>query len=242
LRNQTYFSLAELNEAIRVFRKHLNEDRPIRRLGVTRRQLLEELDRPELKPLPTERYVFAQWHVCRVAPDYHIEVDKHYYSVPYQLARTEVDVRLTARTVEVFFKGKRVAAHLRNSANRKYTTLPEHMASSHRRFANWTVDRIHQAAALIGQNTSTLCELILENKPHPEQGFRACLGIIRLAKSFGDRRLEAAAARALEIGAYTYRSVKSILDNNLDRHPRSESESSEDPIIHSNIRGRRYYN
>jgi len=242
LRNRTFYSLAELNEAIRDFRKRLNEDRPIRRLGVTRRQLLEDLDRPALKPLPVEPYVFAEWRICRVAPDYHVEVHYHYYSVPYQFARTEVDVRITARTVEVFAKGKRIAAHPRKTTKHKYTTLPEHMASSHRRFADWTIDRIRRDAALIGQATSALCELILEHKPHPEQGFRACLGILRLAKSFGDRRLEAAAARAIDIGAYTYRSVKSILDHKLDRQPKQTLDANADPILHDDIRGSRYYN
>jgi transposase len=169
-------------------------------------------------------------------------VHHHYYSVPYQFARTEVDVRITARTVEVFAAGKRIAAHPRNSGNHKYTTLPEHMASSHRRFAGWTIDRIHRDAALIGQATLALCELILEHKPHPEQGFRVCLGILRLARSFGDKRLEAAAARAIDIGAYTYRSVKSILDNNLDRHPKQKVDADREPISHPNIRGPRYYN
>lgn len=242
LRNRTFHSLEELNVAIREFLKHLNEDRPIRRLGVTRRQLFEQLDRSTLKPLPIEPYIFAEWRICRVGPDYHIEAHEHYYSVPYQFARTEVDVRITARTVEVFAKGKRIAAHPRKSSNRKYTTLPEHMASSHRRFADWTIDRIRRDAALIGQATSALCELILEHKPHPEQGFRACLGILRLAKSFGDKRLEAAAARAIEIGAYTYRSVKSILDNNLDRQSKHQPDADDKPVSHPNIRGSRYYN
>lgn len=242
LRNRIFYSLADLNAAIADFRKHLNQDRRIRRLGVTRRQLFEELDRPALKPLPTEPYVFAEWRVCRVAPDYHVEVHHHYYSVPYQFARTEVDVRITARIVEVFARGKRIAAHPRNSGNHKYTTQPEHMASSHRRFADWTIDRIRRDASLIGQATSALCELILEHKPHPEQGFRACLGILRLAKPFGDKRLEAAAARAIEIGAYTYRSVKSILDHKLDRHPKPLPDGDVNPVLHPNIRGSRYYN
>jgi transposase len=163
-------------------------------------------------------------------------------SVPYRFARAEVEVRITARTVEVFAKGQRVAAHRRMSGNYGHTTLPDHMPSSHRRYANWTIDRIHQDSALIGQATAALCELILERKPHPEQGFRACLGIIRLAKVFGNKRVEAAAARAIDIGAYTYGSVKSILDNNLDRHPAQRRAADGGTILHSNIRGARYYN
>jgi transposase len=241
LRHRTFFSLDEVNAAIREFLTRLNEERPIRRLGVTRRKLLEELDRPALKPLPAEPYVFAEWRVRRVGIDYHVEVDGHYYSVPHRLARSEVDVRITARTVEIFAKGTRVAAHQRMSGNHKHTTVAEHMPSSHRRYADWTIDRIRQDAALIGPNTAALCELILEHKPHPEQGFRACLGILRLLKPFGIKRLEAASARAIDIGAHTYGSVKSILDHNLDRHP-AQKLADGTAVIHSNIRGPRYYN
>src|SRR5499433_3378514 len=190
LRNRVFHSLAELNGVIGELRRRLNEERPIRRLGVTRRKLLEELDRPALKSLPEEPYVFAEWRVRRVGIDYHVEVDGHYYSVPHRLARSEVEVRISARTVEIFVKGARIAAHQRMSGNHKHTTVADHMPSSHRRYADWTIDRIRQDAALIGANTAALCELILEHKPHPEQGFRACLGIIRLVKPFGAKRLE----------------------------------------------------
>jgi transposase len=242
LRNRIFFSLADVNAALAELLKRLNEDRLIRRLGVTRRQLLEELDRPALKPLPTEPYVFAEWRVRRVGVDYHIDIDRHYYSVPHRFARAEVEVRITARTVEVFAKGERIAAHRRMSGNHGHSTLPEHMPSSHRRYADWTIDRIRQDAALIGQAAAALCELILERKPHPEQGFRSCLGIIRLAKVFGNNRVEAAAARAIDIGAYTYGSVKSILDNKLDRYPAQKRAADGDTIFHANIRGARYYN
>jgi transposase len=242
LRHHAFFSLADVNAAIAKLLKHLNEERPIRRLGVTRRALLEELDRPALKPLPAQPYVFAEWRVCRVGVDYHVEVGGHYYSVPYRFARVEVEARLTARTIEIFIKGQRVAAHLRMSGNHKHTTLPDHMPSSHRRYADWTIDRIRQDAALIGPTTAALCELILEHRPHPEQGFRACLGIVRLAKPFGHTRLEAAAARAIDIGALTYGSVKSILDNNLDRHPAPKRAADGETVLHANIRGARYYN
>jgi transposase len=241
LRHRTFFSLAEVNAAIGEFLTRLNEERPIRRLGVTRRKLLEELDRPALKPLPSEPYVFAEWRVRRVGIDYHVEVDGHYYSVPYRFARTEIEARITARTVELFARGERIAAHPRMSGNHKHTTVADHMPSSHRRHAGWTIDRIRQDAALIGPTTAALCELILEHKPHPEQGFRACLGIIRLAKPFGAKRLEAAARRAIDIGARTYGSVKSILDNNMDRHP-AHKPADGTAVLHPNIRGPRYYN
>jgi transposase len=242
LRNRRFYSLAEVNEAIGALLVRLNEERPIRRLGVTRRQLHEELDRPALKPLPGEIYVFAEWRARRVGVDYHVDVDGHYYSVPYRFAREQVEVRLTGATLEVFRKGERIAAHLRCSGNRKHTTVPEHMPSSHRRHADWTIERIRREAAGIGPSTALLCELILENRPHPEQGFRACLGIVRLGKPFGGERLEAAATRALEIGARTYGSVKSILENNLDRQAAHRRTADGVTILHPNIRGARYYN
>jgi transposase len=241
LRNQRFDSLAALNEAIRALLVRLNDQRPIRRLGVTRRQLLEELDRPLLKPLPVEAYVFAEWRLRRVGIDYHVDIDRHYYSVPYRFAREQVEVRLTGRTVEVFAKGERIAAHPRSSGNGKHTTVQEHMPSSHRRYADWTIERIRRDAAGIGPSTAALCALILEQRAHPEQGFRACLGIVRLVKAFGPQRVEAAATRALDIGARTYGSVKSILDNNLDRHAAQQRGADSVTILHPNIRGSRYY-
>src|SRR5277367_697870 len=192
LRHRTFYSLSDVNAAIADLMTHLNEQRPIRRLGATRRQLLETVDRPSLRSLPAEPYEFSEWRTCRVGIDYHVEVAAHYYSVPHRFARTEVDARLTARTVEIFLKGERIAVHVRASGNHKHTTVSEHMPSSHRRYAGWTIERIRADARLIGPATAALCELILETRPHPEQGFRACLGIVRLAGPHGAERLEAA--------------------------------------------------
>src|SRR5712691_9535646 len=241
LRHRRFYSLAELNAAIAKLLKRLNEEKPLRRLGRTRRQLLEELDRPELKPLPIDPYIFAQWRVCRVGIDYHVEVDKHFYSVPYRFARAEVEVRLTSRTVEIFVKGERIAVHQRSSGNGKHTTITDHMPSSHRRYADWTIGRIRRDAAVVGPATAALCDLILEHRPHPEQGFRSCLGILRLARPFGVARLEAAAARAIEVGALTYGSVRSILDHRLDRRAAYQRPADGAPILHPDIRGPRYY-
>jgi transposase len=180
LRHRRFYSLTELNAAIGELLHQLNEVRTIRRLGVTRRTLLEELERPHLKQLPSEPYPFAEWRLRRVGVDYHVLVEAHFYSVPYRFARREVEVRLTPRTVEVFIKGERIAAHLRSSGNHRHTTVADHMPSSHRRYADWTIERIRREAAAIGPATAALCELILEQRPHPEQGFRSCLGIVRL--------------------------------------------------------------
>jgi transposase len=196
---------------------HLNELPPLRRLGVTRRHLLEELDRPVLKPLPAEPYVYAEWRLRRAGLDYHIDVDGHYYSVPHRFANEELSVRLTARMVEVFRKGERIAVHLRGSGNHKHTTVQEHMPSSHRRFADWTIEGIHRDAAAIGVSTKMLCRLILESRQHPEQGFRACWASSGSSNPIAAHASKPPACGALEIGARTYGSVKSILLNNLDR-------------------------
>src|SRR5580704_12060974 len=170
-----------------------------------------------------------------------VELEGHFYSVPHRSARSEVEVRLTPRAVEIFVKGERIAAHLRASGNHRHTTVSEHMPSSHRRYADWTVERIRREAASIGPATAALCELILERRPHPEQGFRACLGIVRLGRPFGADRLEAAATRAIEIGTLTYGSVRSILDNKLDRQAAQRPPTNGVTILHPNIRGPRYY-
>ena len=169
LRHRTFHSLAEVNAAIGDLMTGLNDIRPIRRLGVTRRRLLEEVDRPALKPLPTEPYEYAEWKKCRVGVDYHVEVAFHYYSVPHRFLRAEVEARLTARTVEVFLRGERIAAHPRGASNRKHTTLSEHMPSSHRRYAGWTIERIRADAQRIGSATAALCERILNPAPIPSR-------------------------------------------------------------------------
>ena len=216
LRNRRFFSLRELNAAIRECLNILNA-RVTKHLGASRRELFEDVDRPALKPLPQERFPYADWQERRVGLDYHIEVEKHYYSVPHKLLREKVWVRLTERTLEVFHKGKRVAAHVRSSSRRGHTTVADHMPKAHQRYAGWTPERITRQAGEIGPSTSALVEIIMRERRHPEQGFRASIGIVRLAKTHGAERLEAACNRALEIGARSYTSVNSILKNNLDR-------------------------
>ena len=239
LRNAKFFTLAALNDAIAACLKTLNE-RVTRHLGASRRALFEEVERSALKPLPTEPFEFATWKECKVGFDYHVEVEKHYYSVPHALLREKAWARITARTVEVFHNGKRVAAHVRSSSNRRHTTLGEHMPASHRRHADWTPERIQRKAGEIGRSTAILVEIILRERTHPEQGFRACLGIIRLAKSYSVDRLEAACAHALEIGARSYRSVVSILQTHRDRN-RPASATDGPAIAHDNIRGPTYF-
>ena len=241
LRHRRFFSLAELNEAMALLVTDLNS-RPMRRLGVSRRDLFLELDHPALKPLPTQAYEYAEWRLRRVSLDYHVDIDGHYYSVPYRLIRAQVEARLTTRTVEIFHKGERVAVHLRGTGRGRHTTVPEHMPSAHRRHAEWTIERIGRTAARIGPSTAKLLSIILESRPHPEQGYRVCLGILRLARQYGEPRLEAACDRGLDIGARSYGSIQSILKNGLDRQPRPPSRQGELVLPdHPNIRGPRYY-
>jgi transposase len=242
LRHRTFFSLAELNEAIRKQLEFLN-NRPFEKLQATRKSLYDTLEKPVLKPLPTHRFVFAEWKTARVNIDYHIEVDHHYYSVPYQLIHEKVEVRLTATTVEVFLKGRRVASHLRSYIPGKHTTLPEHMPKAHQEHLQWAPSRMIRWAGQIGPQTQNLVRLILESRPHPEQGYRSCLGLLRLEKRYSKERLEAACARALVFKAYSYKNVESILKNGLDQQPLPPS-SSQTPLPlleHDNLRGREYY-
>jgi len=240
LRNRRFFSLAELNRAIAELVADLNA-RPMRRLGVSRRDLFLELDRPALKELPAEPYQYAEWRVRRVGLDYHVEIDGHYYSVPHRLIREQLDARITERTIELFCKGERVAVHMRGTGRGRHTTIPEHMPSAHRRYAEWTIERIGIDAAAIGHSTAKLTALILESRPHPEQGYRACIGILRLVRHYGAERLEAACNHGLEIGARSYSSIQSILKHGLDHRPPRPAAQRELLLDHPNIRGPRYY-
>jgi len=239
LRKRTFFTLAEANAAIRDCVEQIN-NRVTRHLGASRRSLFEEIERSALKKLPDTEYVFAQWKQCRAGIDYHVEIERHYYSVPYTLVRQELWASYTASTVEVFHRGKRVAAHRRGPPNRGHTTLPEHMPSSHRRYADWTIQRIMREAAEIGPNATALVEVILREKRHPEQGFRSCRGIVNLVGRFARERVEAACERALAIGTRSFSSVKSILESNLDRK-RPEKTADGPAIVHDNIRGPTFY-
>ena len=238
LRHQRFFSLTDLNAAIRALLDDLN-DRPMRGWGLSRRALYEQLDRPALQALPPTPYEYAEWKRCRVGLDYHVEIAKHYYSVPYQLIRQEVEVRITIATIEIFHRGKRVASHQRSLRPHRPTTVPDHMPSSHRRYRDWTHERIRREAGLIGSDTAVLIDVILRSRPHPEQGFRSCIGILGLVKRFGAERVDAACARALVLGTRSYNSVATILKNHREN---AAPPIAEAPIlIHENIRGPGYY-
>ncbi len=242
LRNQTFFSLRELNARIWELLKDLN-NRTMKTYGASRRELFERLDKPALKPLPPTRFVYAEWKDAKVNIDYHVEFDRHYYSVPHALVHAEVELRTTVSTVEVFRKGKRVASHARSPAKGRHTTVPEHMPKAHREHLKWTPTRLIHWGGTVGPKTAELVEHILLSRKHPEQGYRTCLGILRLAKTYGDQRLEAASARALAAGARSYRHVNSILKNGLDRVALlvCPEETDHAPVDHENVRGADYY-
>jgi len=240
LRHMTFFSLDELNRAIARLLPLLNERR-FKKLPGSRRELYEQLDRPALTALPAQPYVFATWKKARVNIDYHIELERHYYSVPYQLVRTEVEARVSAHTVEIFHRGKRVASHRRSQHWGRHTTIAAHMPRPHREYAEWTPRRLVEWASKTGPATAALVEQILTRRRHPQQGFRSCLGILRLGKSYGEARLEAACRRALHIGAASYKSIESILKHKLDLKPLSEPAQKTLPIDHDNVRGPKYY-
>ncbi len=236
LRNRTFFSLGEANAAIRERVAWLNA-RPFKKLAGSRASLFAELDRPALRPLPPVPYEYATWKQAKVSIDYHVELDRHYYSVPYGLVGERVDIRASARTIEVFARGRRVASHPRSSAVGRHTTESAHMPESHRRHLEWTPGRLVAWGEQTGPATGALVSAILHSRPHPEQGFRSCLGIFRLGRRHGEARLEAACARALAVGALSYRSVDSILKGGLERAPLPEPPPVRATRTHANVRG-----
>ncbi len=241
MRHQTFFSITGLNNRIRELLVKLN-NHPFKVLAGTRASMFEAIDKPALKPLPIERYEYAEWKKAKVNIDYHIEVDKHYYSVPFQLISQPLDVRITVSTIECFHKGKRVASHKRSDEKGRHTTVSEHMPKSHQAYLQWTPERLVNWAGKSGEHVYALVEKVLTQRAHPQQGFRSVLGIMRLGKHYGEDRLNAACKRALEINGYSYRSVESILKQGIDKKPLSKQGNSiQEPIKHFNIRGSEYY-
>ncbi len=241
LRHQTFFTLSALNKAIRGLLDKLNS-KPFQKLRGSRRSLFESLDKPALKPLPIERYQYAEWKEARVHIDYHVSVDGQYYSVPYQLVKKQLSVRFTQNTVECFHQGQRVASHQRLSQKGRYSTQSDHMPEKHKQHAQWTPERLQSWAAKTGPETEAVIRRILSDRRYPQQGYRSCLGIMRLGKSYGDVRLENACRRALYMDACSYRSLESILKHNLDQQPLPQLEPEPPlPEHHENLRGSDYF-
>jgi transposase len=238
LRHRVFCSLTELNRAIAELVETLNI-RPFKKLPGSRRSAFETQDRPALQPLPATPYEFAQWKQAKVHVDYHVEVDGHYYSVPHTLVGRKLDLRYTATTVEAFHQGQRVACHPRIDIRGRHTTAECHMPPHHR-FSQWSPQRLIGWAEKTGPATARLITAILHSRRHVEQGYRSCLGILRLGERFGNARLEAACQRALAIKALSYRSVESILSHGLDAQalvPQSPAPA----LQHDNLRGAEYF-
>lgn len=241
LRNRTFLSLHELNQALRPLLNELNQ-RPFQKIPGSRLSAFQEVEKPALKALPTTRYEYAEWKKVKAGFNYHVEIDKHFYSVPFTLIKKELYARYDTKIVEIFYQSKRVASHIRNYGSYGYTTDSQHMPKAHQRHAEWTPERIAAWARKMGNSTSQLVEAIMASRPHPQQGFRACLGILRLAKSYGEDRLELACKRALHIGSHSYKSVESILKKNLDQYPLPSTIHQEaTPETHEYIRGQNYF-
>ena len=240
LRHRTFFSLEELNEALSWLLIQHN-DRPFQKLPGSRRSLFEQLDKPALIPLPQQPYEYAEWKKVRVNIDYHVAVDGRYYSVPYQLVNQQLEVRLTITAVECFHKNKRVASHLRAPRQGQYTTVTAHMPKTHQDYVQWTPERLVHWARKTGPETARVVETILTSRPHPQQGFRACLGLMRLGKEYGDERLETACGRALAVATVGFKSIESMLKRGLDKQPLLQKSAENPPVDHDNIRGPEYY-
>ena len=242
LRHRQFFSLEELNRAITDLLVELNE-RAFKKLPGSRSSAFEALDQPALKPLPTSPYQYAEWRRARANIDYHLEIEHHYYSVPHALCRETIDVRLSATTLECFHRTRRIAVHPRSHVRGGYSTIAEHMPAAHRAHREWSPGRLLTWAASVGVHTRDLVRALLQSKPHPEQGYRACLGLMRLGNDYGRERLEAACQRALAIGAPRYKSVPAILKAGLDRAapPASNTSLELSLPLHQNVRGSTYY-
>ena len=242
LRHRTFFSLVELNVAIRELLEVLNT-RIMRKLKKSRRQVFEELDRPAALPLPGQPYEYAEWYKAMVGRNYRVDVEEHTYSVPHRLLHDKLDVRLTATTMEAFFKGQRVAAHVRSYIKHGDTVNHEHMPPAHRQYAGWTPERITEWAAQIGPATALLVARIMATRDHPVKAYQSCFGILHsLGRHFGNARLETAACRAVKFNAYSYRSMKNILTRGLDRLPDIQAANAQTLLpFHENIRGKEYY-
>jgi len=240
LRKQTFFNLADLNREISRLLQELNK-RSFKKLPGSRQSNFVEIDKPALKPLPAIPYELAYWKKATVHLDYHVEVEGHYYSVPYTLVKKKLDIRYTKSTVECFYRHQRISSHLRDNRRGRHSTVKEHMPMNHQKYLEWTPERFKRWAAQIGPNTFSVTATLLATRLHPQQAYRSLLGILRLSKSYGDQRLDAACDRALYIGALSYRSIESILKNGLDQKPLPETASNHQPVDHVNIRGASYY-
>lgn len=237
LRKQRFFSVDELNQALRPHLAWLN-DRQLTGQAQSRRELFEQIEKDALQPLPDYRFEYLEVKQAKVHIDYHVNFKKHQYSVPHQYTRKTVLIRASERLVEIYHQDKRIACHLRNDRP-GYSTEKEHMPANHRWVQEWSPERFTRWASQVGSQTERLIQTVLASRRHPEQAYRACLGILKLAKTFSPKLLEAACGLALESDVTSYKAVKRILDTKKDV---LEASSPSEPIAHEHIRGQNYYN
>ena len=240
LRNRRFFSLAELNRAIAELLLDLN-NRPFKKLPGCRRSAFDSLDAPALKPLPAARFRLSRYKGATVNIDYHVEYEGHYYSVPHRLVGAKVDLRVTGLLLECFASNQRVAGHAVSTVRGGFTTTPDHMPASHRAHLEWTPAKLIAWGQRVGVSTAAVVTWQLEHRPHPEQGYRACLGLLALVRRYSAERLEAACARAMAIRAPNLRSVTNILKSGLDRQPSLFAATDSPVTLHENVRGPDYY-
>ena len=240
LRKRTFFSIAELNAAIAPLMTDLN-NRPFKKLEGCRRSAYEDLDKPVLRSLPAQRMQLYTFKSPRVNVDYHIEYQQRYYSVPYQLVGQQVQLRATSSTVEIMHNNLRVAMHPLHPRKGSFTTLPEHMPDNHREHLQWSPDKLIAWAQRVGKACEMVVRWQLEHRAHPEQAYRSCLGLMRLLRTYGGDRLEAACARAQSIRAPNYKSIDSILKSGMDYLPVAQQEVQGELPLHENVRGANYY-
>ncbi len=242
LRNRTFFNVPEANEAIRPLLEELNK-KPFKKLEGSRESWFREIEQKELMPLPEQRYEFMEWKKAKIGIDTHVDVNGHYYSVPYKLREVVeyVTAKITVNTVEIFNDSQRVASHKRDDRKGYHTTIKEHLPVEYQRYMGWSSSRIIEWAKKVGNKTAQLVEEIMDSRQHQMLGWRSCLGIMRLSKEYPKERIESACGRALAIKGYSYRSVKSILEKGLDRQ-RMSKHKRHTIIKHENIRGGGYFN
>ena len=240
LRHQTFVGLAELNLEIKHLLDDLNQ-KAFQKLSGTRMSHFLEIDKPELKPLPDEAYQYRQYKRSRAGIDYHIPLNGHYYSIPHKYSGELFDLWFNQHTVECYFKGERIATHLYSSLNGQHSTITHHMPKNHQKQNEHSKERFIQWANQIGLYTCIVVKRILEEKPHPEQAYRSCLGLLRLAKKYTDKRLEQACSYGFSQSAYSRENISSILENNLDQLIDEPSETNLTAHTHKNIRGSSYY-
>ena len=241
IRKRQYFSISQLNKDLRYYMEQIN-NREMKHIGKSRKELFEIVDFPNLKPLPQRDFIFTEWKKAKVGIDYHVRFDSNFYSVPYKYIHSNTDIKATERIIEVFLNGESIASHMRAYEVYNYITKEEHMPQNHQDMLKWTPKRIKDWANKIGTQTGLLISELIKSRAHPEQAYRSCLGILGLAREYDNNSLELACKRANHFGSLSYKKVKNILKSGLFQEDTEEAIINETVSSdHSNLRGKEYY-